>query len=167
MVGARQDPPSEITVYFSGALVDQSPEVLAIASSASNRSLPEHGPCLVRGTVTLDDVCFTTEIASHRGGYPIALYRCASLLDTGSRQTFTRRDVLDHMLLVGARFICVRAAQQPSLLGWFWRIRPFTDRDPHPPERPILLRKRTGVLSRGVGMRGPSTDHATRCLAEL
>ena len=58
----------------------------------------------------------------------------------------------------------MRAAQQPSLLGWFRRIRPFTDRDPHPSERSILPRKRTDVLSRGVGMRGPSTGHAARFL---
>ena len=59
----------------------------------------------------------------------------------------------------------VRAAQKPSLLGWFWRIRPFTDCDPHPSEHSILPRKKTDVLSRGVGMRGPSIGHAARCLA--
>ena len=60
------------------------------------------------------------------------------------------------------RVIGVRAAQQPSLLGWVWRIRPFTDSDPYPPEHSILPQKRTDVLSRGVGMRGPSTYHAAR-----
>ena len=42
---------------------------------------------------------------------------------------------------------------------------PFTEREPHPPERPIFPRKRTDVLSRGVDVRGPSTGHAARCLA--
>ena len=69
-VGADQGPPS---AYFSGAPADQSPEVLAVASrGASDRALPEHGPCLVRGTVTLDDVSFTTDIAIHSGGNAIA-----------------------------------------------------------------------------------------------
>ena len=158
-VGADQGPPS---AYFPGAPADQRPEVLAIASrGTSDRAWPEHGPCLVGDTVTLDDVFFTTKIAIHSGGDAIAPYRCTALLDTGSPQTFIRRDVLDRMLSVGA----ASSAQQPSLLGWFWRIRPFTDRDPHPSERSILPRKRTDVLSRGVGMRGSSIGHATRCLA--
>ena len=44
----------------------------------------------------------------------------------------------------------MRAAQQPPLLGWFWHIRIFTDRDPHPSERSILPRKRTDMLSHGL-----------------
>ena len=32
----------------------------------------------------------------------------------------------------------MRAALQPSFLGWFWRICPFADLDQHPPERPIF-----------------------------
>ena len=59
-------------------------------------------PLLHRGTVTLDDVSFTTEIAIHSGGDAIAPSICAALLDTGSHQTFIRRDVLDRMLLVDA-----------------------------------------------------------------
>ena len=31
-------------------------------------ALSEHGPCLVGGTVTLDDVSFTTKFAIHSGG---------------------------------------------------------------------------------------------------
>ena len=72
-VGADQGPPS---AYFLDAPDDQSPEVLAIASrGASDLALPEHGPCLVGGTVTLDDVSFTTEIAIHSGGDANAPYR--------------------------------------------------------------------------------------------
>ena len=61
-VGADQGHPS---AYFSGTPADKSPEVLPIASrGASDRALPEHGPCLIGGTVTLDDVPFTTEICN-------------------------------------------------------------------------------------------------------
>ena len=55
------------------------------SDGASGRALPDHGPCLVGGTVTLDDVFFTTDIATNSGGDAIALYRCATLLHTGSR----------------------------------------------------------------------------------
>ena len=65
-VGACQGPLSEISAYCSGAPAEQSLEVLAIASDgASGRALTEHGPCLIGGTVTLDDVSFITEIAIH------------------------------------------------------------------------------------------------------
>ena len=36
------------------------------------------------------------------------------------------------------RFGGVRAALQPSFLGWFWRICPFADLDQHPPECPTF-----------------------------
>ena len=35
------------------------------SDGASGRALTEHGPCLIGGTVTLDDVSFITEIAIH------------------------------------------------------------------------------------------------------
>ena len=85
-VRADQGPPS---AFFSGTPADQSPEVLPIASrAASDRVLPEHCPCLVIVTMTLDDDSFTTDIAIHIGGEAIAPYRCTVLLDTGSPQTF-------------------------------------------------------------------------------
>ena len=65
-------------------------------------ALSEHGPCLVGGAVTLDYVSFTIKTVIHIRGDAIAPYRCVALLDTGSPQTFIRRDVLDRMSLVGA-----------------------------------------------------------------
>ena len=108
-VDADQGPPS---AYFSGTSADQSPEVLAIASRrASDRALPEYGPCLVRGTVTLDDVSFTTNIAKHSGEDVIAPDRCRALLHTGSPQAFIARNELDRMLSVGA---VSSACERPS-----------------------------------------------------
>ena len=57
--------------------------------------MSERGPCLVGGTMTLDDVSFTTRFAIHSGGDVTQ-----APLDTGSPQTFIRRNVLDRMLLV-------------------------------------------------------------------
>ena len=53
---------------------------------ALDRARSEHGPCLVGGTVTPDDVSCTTEIAIHSGGDAIAPYRCTALVDTGFPQ---------------------------------------------------------------------------------
>ena len=109
-VGACQGLPSEFSAYLLGALADQSPEVLAIAAGGtSGRALPEHGPCLVGGTVTLDDVSFITEIEIHSGEDAIAPCRYAAHLDTGSPQTFIR--VVHRMLLVGA---ASSACERPS-----------------------------------------------------
>ena len=50
-------------------LADQSQEVLEIASGVRpGLALSEHGPCLVGGTMTLDDVSFTTKFEIHIGG---------------------------------------------------------------------------------------------------
>ena len=59
--------------------------------------LSEHGPCLVGGTVTLNDVSFTTRFAIHSGeGVP----EVRGTPRYWFPQTFIRRDVLDRMLLV-------------------------------------------------------------------
>ena len=57
-------------------------------------ALSEHGPCLVGGTMTLDDVSFTTRFAVH-SGEDVTEVRGAP-----RPQTFIRRNVFDRMLLV-------------------------------------------------------------------
>ena len=53
-------PPSEFSTCFSDASADHSPEVLAGAPSVDpSLALSEHGPCLVGGTITLDDAPFS------------------------------------------------------------------------------------------------------------
>ena len=78
--------------------------------------IPEHGPCLAGGIVTLDDVSFTTEIAIHSGGDAIAPYRCTALLDTGSPQSFIRRDLLDRIISVGT--VSSACKRPSSLRSW-------------------------------------------------
>ena len=76
---AGQGLPSEFSTYFSDAPADQGHEVLEIASGVGpGLALSEHGPCLVGGTVTLDDLSFTIKIAIHSGGDDIAPYRCVA-----------------------------------------------------------------------------------------
>ena len=89
---ASQGPPSEFSTYVSDAPADQSQEVLEIDFGVGpGLALSEHGPCVVGGTVTLDDVSFTAKIAMHSGGDVISPHRCVVLFDTGSPQTFIRR----------------------------------------------------------------------------
>ena len=106
--------------YFSYAQADKIPDVLAIAFGVGpGLALSEHGPCHVGSTVTLDDVSFTIKIALHRGGDAIAPFRCVVLLDTGSPQTFIRRDVLYSMLLVGAASAACERPCIPRSWGGF------------------------------------------------
>ena len=104
---ACPDPPSDFFTHSFGAPADHSPDVLAVASCAAptpedTPSLPEHGPGLVGGTITLDDASFTTKKTVHSGTTASTVFGCVALLDTGSPQTFIRRDILEQMLSGGA-----------------------------------------------------------------
>ena len=66
---AYQGGPSVFPTYFSDAPADQSRAFLERASGVGpGFSLSNHGPCLVGGTVTLDDVSLTSTIAVRSGG---------------------------------------------------------------------------------------------------
>ena len=82
-------------------------------------ALPDHGPCVVHTIITLDDASFTTKIAFHSGGNAIAHCGCVPLLDTGSPQTFNRRDVFDRMLSVGAASVACERKCAPRSWGGF------------------------------------------------
>ena len=115
---ARKDLPSEFSTYLSDAPADQRRDVLEIDSGVGpGLALSEHDPCLGGGTLTLNDVSFTTKIAINSGGDAIAPYRWVVLLGTGSPQTLIRLDVLDRMRLAGtASTGCERPCSPPS---WF------------------------------------------------
>ena len=92
--------PSEFSTCFSDAPAGNSPEVFAVAPGVDpSLAQSEHGPCLVGGIIALDDALVTTKIAFHSGPNALAPFGCVALFDTGSPQTFIRRDVLDSMLL--------------------------------------------------------------------
>ena len=80
---AGQGPLLSFSTFFSDAPADQNQDGLEIGSGVGpGLARPEHGPCLVGGTVTLDDVSFTTKIAVHSRGDAMAPYSCVALLDT-------------------------------------------------------------------------------------
>ena len=78
-------PLSTFSTNVSDAPADQSHEGLERASGVGpSLAQSKHGPCLVRGIVTIDDVSFSIKIALHSGGDAITPYRCVALLDTGT-----------------------------------------------------------------------------------
>ena len=93
--------------------------------SADTPSLPEHGSGLVGGTITLDDASFTTKITVHSGTTVSTVFRCVALLDTGSPQTFIRRDVWVQMLAGGAAAVNCEQGSAPRSWGGFGRSAPL------------------------------------------
>ena len=60
--------PLGVSDLFLGRAGRPKQEGLEIASGVvPGLALSEHGPCVARGTVTLDDVSFTTRFAVHSG----------------------------------------------------------------------------------------------------
>ena len=126
---ACPSPPSEFSTDFSGTLADHSPDVLAVAfcaapTLANTVSLAEHGPGLVGGTITLVDASFTTKTTVHSGTTAFKAFGCVELLNTGSLQTFIRRDVLEKMLSGGAATIICEQDSAPRSWGRFGKSAP-------------------------------------------
>ena len=117
--------PTEFSTRFSDVSADSSPEVLVVTPGVvPSPALPEHGPCLVDGIITLDDASFTTKITVHNGANTLAPYGCVALLGTGSPQTFIRLDVLDRMLSVGAASVACERNCAPRSWGGFGESAP-------------------------------------------
>ena len=82
---------------------DHAPEVLLTYSPHIDKALiPEQGPGLVSGTVTIDDDTFTTLPSQTSGASAISPFRCHALLDTGSPQSFILQGAFDQMVATGA-----------------------------------------------------------------
>ena len=118
--------PSDFLICFSDVLADNSPEILAVAPGVDlSLALSEHGPCLVRGVITLDNATFTTKMAAHSGANTLTLFGCVALLDTGSPHTFIRHDVLGSMLSVGAASAACERKCVPRSWGGFGESAPL------------------------------------------
>ena len=90
---------------------DHAPEVLLAQEPRINaRLIPEQGPCLISGIVTMDDAKFTTLLSLHSGVSTTSRFNCRALLDTGSPQSFIRQGAFDQMVATGAADAsCVRS----------------------------------------------------------
>ena len=123
-------PPSECSTHSSDAPADHSPDGLAVAPCAAptladTPSLPEHGPGLVGGTVTLDDASSTTKIIVHSGTTAFTVFDCVVLLDTDSSQAFICRDVLEKILVGGAAAVNCKKGSAPRSWGGFGKSDPL------------------------------------------
>ncbi len=97
--------------------------------ATSPRTIPEHGPCLTGGVLTVDDSSFTTKVLVHSG--PTATKRCTlvALLDTGSPQSFITATAVEQLKASSsASDQCIRHAQ-PRSWGGFGTAAPLTTSD--------------------------------------
>ena len=82
---------------------DHAPEVLLTYGSHTDKTLiPEQGPDLVCGTVTIDDETFTTLPSLTSDASATSPFRCRALLDTGSPQSFIHQGAFDQTVATGA-----------------------------------------------------------------
>ena len=82
---------------FTGSVPhDHAPEVLlAYAQRATAPLLPEQGPDLVSGVVTMDDATFTTLLSLSSGASATSRFNCRALLDIGSpHRSFTKEPLI-------------------------------------------------------------------------
>ena len=90
---------------------DHAPEVLLAQGPRIDAPLiPEQGPDLIGGVVTMDDATFTTLVSLHSGVSTTSRFNCRALLDTGSPQSFIHEGAFDQMVTTGAADAsCVRS----------------------------------------------------------
>ena len=99
---------------------DHPPSVFAVRNTDPDQfTLPEHGPDLVGGNVSVDPASFTTRVALHCGPYATTRAKCVSLLDSGSPQTFIKESMWTHMKKIGAASDVCEVTTQPRVWGGF------------------------------------------------
>ena len=99
---------------------DHTPEVLLAHGPRIDAPLiPEQGPELISGVVTMDDATFTTLLSLHSGVSTTSRFNCRALLDTGSPQSFIHRGAFDQMVATGAADAsCVRSTTPKTWSGF-------------------------------------------------
>ena len=116
---ACSGPYTEFSTCFSDAPADSSPEVFATPGVNPSFALPEDGPYLVGGIITLDDAPFTTKIAVHSGAprhwFPTDFHQTRRI---GSH------DLGGGMISVGAAFVACERKYPPRSWGGFGESAP-------------------------------------------
>ena len=99
---------------------DHVPEVrLAQVQRAVAQLLPEQGPDLIGGIVTMDDATFTTLLTLHSGVSATSRFDCRALLDTRSPQSFIHQGASDQMVAMGAADAsCIRSTTPKTWSGF-------------------------------------------------
>ena len=113
--------PSTILFAFTASVPgDHAPEVLLAQEQRIDAPLiPEQGPDLIGGVVTMDDATFTTLLSLHSGVSATSRFNCRALLDTGSPQSFIHQGAFDQMVASGAADAsCVRSTTPRTWSGF-------------------------------------------------
>ena len=99
---------------------DHAPEVLLAQDHRTDAPpLPEQGPDLLGGIVTMDDARFTTLLTLHSGVSTTSRFDCRALLDTGSPQSFIHQGAFDQMAAMGAADpSCIRSTTPKTWSGF-------------------------------------------------
>ena len=99
---------------------DHASEVLLAQEQRIDAPLiPEQGPDLIGGVVTMDDATFTTLLSLHSGVSATSRFNCRALLDTGSPRSFIHQGVFDQMIALGAADAsCVRSTTPRTWSGF-------------------------------------------------
>ena len=121
------------TANFSGlakfspyAPKDHDPTVLTVqAPPLLDPPLPEMGPCLVDGIVTVDDASFTTRVHIHSGPTATTTFPCVALLDTGSPQSFINEGAWRQLQTAGAGTPSSERVSTPRSWGGFGTSAPL------------------------------------------
>ena len=105
---------------------DHDPTVLTVqAPPLMDPPLPEMGPCLVDGIVTVDDASFTTRVHIHSGPTATTTFPCVALLDTGSPQSFINEGAWRQLQTAGAGTPSSERVSTPRSWGGFGTSAPL------------------------------------------
>ena len=85
--------------FTASVLDDHASEVLLAQEQRIDAPLiPEQGPDLIGGVVTMDDATFTALLSLHNGVSATSRLNCRALLGTGSPQSFIHQEAFDQMV---------------------------------------------------------------------
>ena len=109
-----------LSAYTYSVPDDHALEVLLVHGPRIDTPIiPEQGPELISGVVTMDDATFTTLLSLHSGVSTTSRFNCRALLDTGSPQSFIHRGAFDQMVATGAADAsCVRSSTPRTWSGF-------------------------------------------------
>ena len=92
-----------LSAFTDSVSDDHAPEVLLTNTDRTDEPLiPEQGPDLISGVVTMNDVTFTTLSFLTSGASATSQFHCRALLDTESLQSFIHQGVFEQMVAIGA-----------------------------------------------------------------
>ena len=120
------DPPSAntqiaaLSAFTYSVPDDHAPEVrLAQEQRIDAPLIPEQGPDLISGVITMDDATFTTILSLHSGVSTTSRFNCRALSDTESPQSFIHQGAFDQMVATGAADAsCVRSTTPRTWSGF-------------------------------------------------